>query len=192
MTEEIIQDLPELLRTHICTLKKASLDDSNNINMCQSSIKVIHFDKIPSEYSRGKTWKYMPKSNDALYIGSDGFWYFIEFKNGGVDKSDVYRKLYDSLIMLVELEIIPDFDFARKFIKYILVYNSEKYPNIQKSDSRDAAFSYLLRLAQSEVKLFDLKNFEGYLINEVHTYSKELFHERFIVRMERQENRTAV
>ena len=39
-----------VLQSHICSLKRASFDDSNKIYMCESSLKVINFDKIPNPY----------------------------------------------------------------------------------------------------------------------------------------------
>ena len=105
MTEEVISKLPEILKQHICTVKKASLDDSNKNNMSESQLKVINFDKIPSEYARGKGWLGVPKSNDALYIEETGGWNFIEFKNGSIKYEDIYRKLYDSIIMMMEEKV---------------------------------------------------------------------------------------
>lgn len=37
-------------------LKKSSVDIQNHIPMCESMIKVIDFDKIPKDYSRGRGW----------------------------------------------------------------------------------------------------------------------------------------
>ena len=119
MTEEVVCSLPEVLKKYICTLKKASMDTTNKEPMCESSIKVVDFDKIPNEFARGKGWRGVPKSNDALYIDIKGIWHFIEFKNGNVYKDEVVRKIYDSIIMLVEWGIIPDYEFVRKNINYI-------------------------------------------------------------------------
>lgn len=187
MTEQIINDLPEILKKHICTIKKASLDDTNSTSMSDSLLKVINFDKIPNEYSRGKKWPYVPASNDALYIDADAKWYFIEFKNGSIDKSNLFRKIYDSLIMLIDLNIIPDFKFIRENINYILVYNSEKHPLAQKSENLHNNYSYIFKLAQTEEKLFDIDKFEKFLFKETHTYNKELFKSKFVNRMEEQE-----
>lgn len=85
MTDEIIESIPEKLRGHRCKLKKASYDDANKQYMCESNITVIHFDKIPNEYTRGRGWSFGPRSNDALYIDKNRHWYFIEFKNGGIN-----------------------------------------------------------------------------------------------------------
>ncbi len=187
MTEEIIQNLHELLNKHECTLKKASFDRSKANYMCESQLKVINFDNIPNEYCREKHLPCLPKSNDALYITEDGSWHFIEFKNGSIDKADLYRKIYDSIIMLLELGIIPNLDFARENISYILVYNSDKYPKIPKSESREENYSYIMRIANTEERLFEIEKFEKYLFKETHTYSKELFNTKFIVPMESNE-----
>lgn len=34
MTEEVINKLPEEMKTHICTLRKSSMDSTNNTSMC--------------------------------------------------------------------------------------------------------------------------------------------------------------
>lgn len=187
MTEEVINGLSEVLKRYICTINRASLDDSRKEPMTESKLKVINFDKIPNEYSRGRGWAYVPCSNDALYITNKQEWYFIEFKNGSIEKGGLYRKIYDSLIMLIELGVIPDFQYVRDNLNYILVYNSEKYPQIQKSESRSENYSYILNLAKTEKRLFEIDKFEGYLFKKTHTYDKDEFSEKFIEPMEKQE-----
>lgn len=187
MTEEVINNLPQHLKPHICTLRKASMDTTNRSPMCESQMKVVNFDKIPNEYARGKGWNGVPKSNDALYIDVQGQWYFIEFKNGTVKKEDIYRKLYDSLIMLMEWGIITDFDFIRENVNYILVYNEGKYEKIKPSPARDKNYGYFLNLAKQEEKLFDIDQFEKYLFKETHTYTEKLFEENFVRPKEREE-----
>ena len=187
MTEAVINNLPELLKNHVCTLKKASMDKTNHQTMCDSHIKVVEFDKIPDEYARGKGWRGVPKSNDALYIDTKDEWFFVEFKNGAVKKDEIYRKMYDSLIMLVELEIIPNFDFARNNINYILVYNEGKKLPCIESESRNLIYDHHENLAKKEKKLFDVDKFEEYLFHETHTYTKVLFKEKFIDTKEKEE-----
>lgn len=180
MTEEVLNKLPDKLMKYICTLKKSSMDTTNRNPMCESNIKVVDFDKIPNEYARGKGWRGVPKSNDALYIDVQDKWYFIEFKNGTIQKDEIYRKLYDSLIMLIEWGIIPDFDFIRKNANYILVYNEGKYGKIQQSPARKQNYDYFMNLAQQEERLFDIDKFEKYLFNETHTYTQSLFEKEFV------------
>lgn len=179
----MIQDmsnLPDWISNHTCTLRKASKDDANEEIMCNSEIRVVDFDKIPKEYSRDLSLSNMPCSNDALYIKDRENWYFIEFKNGSLDKSQIYRKIYDSLIMLIDKNVIPSFDFSRKYIKYILVYNPEKYQKTNKSENREKIYSHIFKLSKKEEKILGIENFEKYLFKEVHSYTKEMFQQEFI------------
>lgn len=187
MVEEVKNKLPELLKNHTCTLKKASLDSTGQKPMCESNLEVIHFDKIPNEYARGKGWRAVPKSNDALYVAADGKWFFIEFKNGkSIKIQDIYKKLYDSIIMLVDSNII-NFQFIREKGVYILVYNAEKHPAVQESGSRDCFGAYVTELAKEEGQLFGIENLEGYLFRETHTYTEAQFERNFIKPIERME-----
>jgi len=186
MTEDTISKLPTVLAEHLTTLKRTSKDDANATFMMESGLRVVHFDKIPPIYAKGKGWEAVPKSNDALYVDGNR-WFFIEFKNGNIKRDDIYRKIYDSLIMMIELGIIDGFQFSRENINYILVYNADMYSKCPKSESREKTFSYVFKLAQKEEKLFDIELLEGYLFHEVHTYTKELFHENFVSVMERKE-----
>ena len=185
MKNEIINKLPEELREHKCSLKKASKDDANSQHMCDSLIEVVNFDKIPTVYAKGKGWSGVPLSNDALYIESENLWHFIEFKNGEVKKHEVYRKIYDSLIMLVEMNIIPNLEFSRKHITYTLVYNSDKYSRAKKSVERDKVYGHTRRMAKKERMMFEIEKFEKYLFSETHTYTVDEFNENFVSRIEK-------
>lgn len=189
MTEEVINKLPDELKEYICTLKKASTDTSNKEPMCESLMKVVNFDKIPNRYAKGRGWSGVPKSNDALYVDAENQWFFVEFKNGEVHKDDIYRKLYDSLIMLMEWGIIPDFEFGRKNINYILVFNEGQYKKVQQSPARDQTYNYMLKLAKQEKRLFDIDKFEKYLFKETHTYTKDEFEDNFVRIKEQEEEK---
>ena len=188
MIQEVIEKLHPILRSHLCTLEKASLDNSNEKNMSHSQIKVINFDKIPKEYAKKHNIPKLPTSNDALYISSDNKWFFIEFKNGSIDKAE-FRKIYDSLLMLLELEIIENLDFSRENIYYILVYNSDKKAKIPETQSMRKNTGYLYGLAKTEKRLFDIRKFEKLLFKEAHTYTIELFKEKFEMPMEADEQK---
>ena len=135
MTDKVIKELPDIFIDNICTMKKASTDSTNKETMTESLIKVINFDKIPNIYAKGRGWKAVPKSNDALYKDINGRWYFIEFKNGSFKQNDMYRKIYDSLIMLIDMKIINTFEDIRNNFCYIFVYNDEKNNKAQKTES---------------------------------------------------------
>lgn len=179
--EEIKKQWPIL--DSFATLKRTSRDDSNNEYMTESTLEVVHFDKVPNKFSKGRGWHGVPKSNDALYIDPPS-WTFIEFKNGGVDKSDIYRKIYDSILMLLELKIVPDMDFVRKNMKYILVCKAGHITSVQESPNQKKFKTYMENRAKSEIVLFDLSKLRDYLLAEVHTYSPEEFEEKFVKQLE--------
>lgn len=129
----------------------------------------------------------MPKSNDALYIDVKGQWYFIEFKNGSINSGEIYKKLFDSIVMLLDEKIIPDIQFVRDNINYILVYNSNKYGKIANSPARESIYRYTFERAEEEEKLFDIDKFEQYLFRETHTYTPSLFKKEFVLPKEREE-----
>ena len=89
--------------------------------------------------------------------------------------------------MLVDLGLIPNLDFARNNINYILVYNEKKNSKCPTSESRDITYGYIGKLAQTEKRLFDIDKFEKYLFQETHTYTKALFQEKFIDPKEKEE-----
>lgn len=89
--------------------------------------------------------------------------------------------------MLIELKIIPDFEFARQNITYILVYNEGKHSKIQQSQGRNQNMNYLLRLSGKENRMFDIYKLEDYLLKETHTYTKDLFNTNFIIPKEKEE-----
>lgn len=192
MTEEIKKGLHPILQAHICELRETSRDSTNAEFMCTSQIEAVNFDKIPCEYVCDKGWSNTPKSNDALYIDVQQKWHFIEFKNGRVQKDDIYRKLYDSLIMLMECGIIEDFAFIRENIDYILVYNADKYGKDQKAPARDQTYGYFMGLAEQEERLFDVDKFEQYLFRRTHTYTKAQFEEKFVRPMEKEEEKEKI
>lgn len=128
MKAKFIETLPDLFRENIKTLKETSSDDSDKYNikyMTESDLNVISFDDVIKKYMKDKHFNSFIFSNDALYITENGTWIFIEFKNGKIHKDEIYRKIYDSIIMLIEKNIITSFDKVRKDFEDILVYNSE-------------------------------------------------------------------
>lgn len=186
MKDEILRSLPEVLQKHCSTLKKTSIDGKKN--MTESLVKVVNYDKIPNEFARGKGGKGIPTSVDALYVDETGKWIFIEFKNGSIAKADIFRKIYDSILIGLQMGFLTDMDFVRSKVEYILVYNSEKYGEMQNAPARDTNYNYIFNRAQAEQKLFDVDKLEGHLLKETHTFTKEMFEEKFVKKMEQTEH----
>lgn len=187
MRQDVIDRWDKGLQWPAITLSKASRDNAHQVAMCESTLKVIHFDKIPKKYSKKIGCSKVPRSNDALYITDSDDWYFVEFKNGKIDSADVYRKCYDSLLMMLDMKIVDNLSFFREKGHYILVYNGEKYGKSRPSPSREAIYAKLHHLAREEERLFGIDNFEGYLFKETHTYDKSTFEDKFIKPMEKAE-----
>lgn len=106
MEQSIIDNLPDILKNSIDTLKNISYDTINSQYMTNSQKTAIDFDKVKDDYSTQNVIN-KPKSNDALYITKNNIHYFIEFKNRHyrkIDKFDIILKIYDSLFILSDIK----------------------------------------------------------------------------------------
>ncbi len=197
MTDAVIGALPPQLREEgmLVPLERTSEYGQAPARgrMCASQMRVVHLDKLPRRLNRRLHMPCDPKSADALYIGTDGTWYLIEFKSGQVSRDDVQGKLYDSLIVLLELALIPDFRFSREHVEFILVYNGEEVPAdpaLPPSRGRDRLFGAVERNAGRPPRpRFGLGRFRGYLVRDVHTYDEAQFQSAFVRPFEQAEAR---
>lgn len=191
MTEKTKKGLPECLKGMVCSLKKCS--EGNGAYMTESQISVIYFDQFSPYYCKNTGVKILPASNDALYKTAGGKWIFIEFKNGQVRIRDLQKKIYDSLVMLVETEIFKNYAYSREHAEYILVYNKEAAVKDtgmkEKTQSESDIHNHLSQKANGTC-LFGLERFKGYLFSDVHAYTQEEFEENFVKVYEDEECRT--
>lgn len=122
------------MQSMTATLKRCSKDDASFDYMTESRLLAVNFDRFSKYYCQVVKIAQQPKTNDALYCTEDGKWYFVEFKNGSIKKDEIYRKIYDSLIMLIEAGMIPDYQFSRENISYILdetnTYTKEQFEQL--------------------------------------------------------------
>ncbi len=122
------------MQSMTATLKHCSKDDASSDYMTESRLLAVNFDRFSKYYCQVVKIAQQPKTNDALYCTEDGKWYFVEFKNGSIKKDEIYRKIYDSLIMLIEAGMIPDYQFSRENISYILdetnTYTKEQFEQL--------------------------------------------------------------
>jgi len=83
----------QIFKDHITSFKEASKDTESkeSVYMTNSEIQVINFDKVKESYIKGMSLSKAPCSNDALYIGKDNKFYFVEFKNGVMNKNKVFN-----------------------------------------------------------------------------------------------------
>lgn len=176
------------------TLREASKDSHNNEYMTNCTMNVIDFDQYKDYYIKQlnlpKIYDYKDeektrniKSNDVLFIYNDEI-YFIEFKNGSINKTDTFKihtKLYDSLLIILDI-LGENISFSKENIKYILVFNEEKKHNAKSFNSTDLQYitSRVGQLANDEIIQFDLHKFKDIYLNEVHTYTKSEFERMFV------------
>lgn len=153
MEQNIIDNLPNILKNSTDTLENISYDNINDEYITNSQKIAIDFDEVKNLYNSENSDTFELKSNDALYIDKNNIHYFIEFKNGNLlsitknnnqnnilyvnTKYDIKQKLqlkiYDSWFILSDIEyssrikyISNMFSFSKNHIVYILVYNFKK------------------------------------------------------------------
>lgn len=190
MTKEAIEKLPEVMQSMTATLKRCSKDDASSDYMTESRLLAVNFDRFSKYYCQVVKIAQQPKTNDALYCTEDGKWYFVEFKNGSIKEDEIYRKIYDSLIMLIEAGMIPDYQFSRENISYILVYNKEKIMQEKQIKVNSAKNQIHRHIEQKQEKLFcifELEKLQGYILDETNTYTKEQFEQLFVKKFEKLE-----
>lgn len=82
------------------------------------NLHAINFDQVKEAWYDEKLW-HQVKSCDALYIHG-GIFYLIEFKTGEFVNIDRHRKIYDSVIGLLEHNLLS-LDECRKKVQYVMV-----------------------------------------------------------------------
>lgn len=146
MNKEVVEVLSEGLSEEqknyfIDTLKNISQNEAalsergkkSQVYPTESGLLAINFDKIKEIYTNTilKQVYRAPKSNDALYIfGKKGSceWYFIEFKAGGIDNAltdELYKKIYDSVVIMMDLDRLNQGKLAAKNGKICLISTEE-------------------------------------------------------------------
>ena len=130
-----------------------------------------------------------PCSNDALYIGKDNKIFFVEFKNGALEKNkkmifNVYNKIYDSLLIFNDI-VHQNISFCRENLYFILVYNESKNCSeereVTQEDSPKAMISKRIHSkAKKKFVRFGLDKFEKIYFKEVFTYTESEFENLFL------------
>ena len=185
------------------SLKDTSKDKKEYMTNSEK-IKVINFDNLSkkgySKMLRLKGQSFPFKTNDALYLDvENNKFIFIEFKNGSFSVNE--KNFKEKELPQLELKIIgsmyilqeitgKSFKELREITDYILVYNKEKNPHIFSAVDMG---NYIVNLGTLNNKKitnpkkgisFGIEKFKGYCFENVHTYSKEEFEEKFVKRIE--------
>ena len=180
-----------IFKDNMTTFKETSYDKDGKEPryMTNSEIQVINFDKVKNWYIKDMFLSSTPCSNDALYIGKDNKIFFVEFKNGALEKNkkmifNVYNKIYDSLLIFNDI-VHQNISFCRENLYFILVYNESKNCSEEREtkqeDSPKAMISKRIHnKAKKKFVRFGLEKFEKIYFKEVFTYTESEFENLFL------------
>lgn len=180
-----------IFKNNITTFKETSYDKDGKVPryMTNSEIQVINFDKVKDCYIKDMFLSNTPCSNDALYIGKDNKIFFVEFKNGALEKNrkmifNIYNKIYDSLLIFNDI-VHQNISFCRDNLYFILVYNESKNSyeecETKQEESPKAMISkFIHNKAKKKFVRFGLDKFEKIYFKEVFTYTESEFENIFL------------
>ncbi len=190
MMYQEFNDIP-IFKNNMTTFKETSYDKDGKEPgyMTNSEIQVINFDKVKDCYIKDMSLTGKPCSNDALYIGKNSKIFFVEFKNGNLEKNkqkifNVYNKIYDSLLIFNDI-VHQNISFCRENLYFILVYNESKNCSEEREtkqeDSPKAMISKRIHnKAKKKFVRFGLEKFEKIYFKEVFTYTESEFENLFL------------
>lgn len=173
-----------IFKNHVCTLKDTSFDTENSEYMIDSTIDVVNFDGVKTEYANKLDHSNEDAASvDAIVCTKDRI-FFIEFKNGLItdkQRKQLKYKVQDSLLIFGDIVGITVSN-TRKFLEFILVYNKEKNPvshqklkAMGKEPSRTSIGKYISELAGEEFIQFGLGRYKSLYFKNVHTYTVKEF-----------------
>ena len=163
------------------TLKEISKDTQNNKWMTESSIQAVYFDGVMIDYTNTKLLHLVKKlrSVDALYDNENEL-FFIEFKNGQLNKADIYKimqKIYDTILVYGDITSKTLKDIRSKSI-FILVINGENNGKIK------MVAPYKRKISDS---IFEKINyFKNYCFKDIVVYTEEEF-KKFLERQNKKD-----
>lgn len=100
-----VEHLKKFSEYKTSTLKELSYDDKKNVFMIDLDAEAINFDKVKEKYIKNLKLSDTPSSNDALVLEYSGRIFFVEFKNGNLQKEvfKLGKKIYDSVLIFTDL-----------------------------------------------------------------------------------------
>lgn len=199
MKDEIIKDIKLIISNFIenkeintleNTINITSYSQSDNEYMTKANNIVINGDILKDIYNTKYNFTNRPKSADAVYKFENGNIYIIEFKNGKInnkeDKLDIFKKAYDTFLILLDIGIIKDLDYSRNYTTYILVYNKLK----NDEPNKDNIYKYFAKnaLIYKKYNFKDLYTLQEVSFKESFACTKEDFNKYIISEFEKEEN----
>lgn len=174
----------ELMEECKSDLKTVSFDSAHEESMVDSNEVIYNFDLIQEKYYKLHNSSKPLASMDGLIV-SGNRQYFIEFKNGCIDKKtkdNIKAKIPASLWTFMDLNHMRVEDI-RKTVDFILVYNDEKTfveeqlrnTDYQPSKYRNHIKNKLMKRAHQPCILFGMEQYKGIFFHDVQTLTKDEF-----------------
>jgi Holliday junction resolvase len=117
--------------------------------------KAFNFDVLVNVCGDGKK----EKSPDSLFVNGDTL-YFVEFKEGRHDRSDVRQKIHEGIITLFQYSIARNVLSRAEFLALDI-----RYAVVKRLQCKPESSHFLVALEKS-IDYFDLKNIEGFVISQ--------------------------
>ena len=157
----------EMFKMHRKSISDTSLNKTDNVNLICDNRLVVDFDDVKDDFlsGLGKRNEYA-KSVDALYQDSGGI-FFVEFKSGGFDNSEIKKKAYDSLIIFSNITK-QDAEFIRNNVSFLLVISNSRYDSLSDKDKRAMA---LAAKGEQDFVIYGLDKMRGYMFKSVNCMS---------------------
>lgn len=143
-----------------------------NAQLSCASLEAVWFDKVKEDWYN-KQYFHQVRSADALYKHGNRY-YLIEFKTGKPENLDIHRKLYDSIIGLLEHRVLSLSD-CRENLQYIVV--SLKYDRFPQHGEMMDHFNFgvsepweysVTRQNLNAWDKNDVRKLSGFLVNKVY------------------------
>lgn len=123
-----------------------------------------------------------PSSADALFLDENGRHVLVEFKSGGVNSKELVSKIYDSAIILADLERQTP-AWLRENVRFVLVRPAIGL-GVTAEDRSDAArqrgLAALRRAGGRELKCLIPGKIRGFFLKDTEEVTPQEFAERYL------------
>ena len=186
MNESLLQAHHEDLRSTLTTFfaasarrdddaEESSSDHALAASMPVSALKAVDFDAVRRKWQPWDHVHNVPCSVDAVTYERDGT-YLVEFKCGRAEIDNVIRKVYDSVLMLMEHDGLT-ISQARTDYTYLVVSNDLTiWNNRLKALSRSLAYCREPWVRyQKSLDQWRLANLDGIVVAKAYAMPPEMF-----------------
>ena len=162
-------------------LNESSYDTSNSQYLTTSTINSINYDKVTQYYCKNHKFECTMNSVDAIIKNSNGQLVFIEFKNGDIDKKNIFeikQKILFSILSFCDITKSDISNFRENNI-FILVYNSQKDMIFLDKENESQSYHRIglsfMRYANLDYKRFGFNIYRGSCFKEIYTFNEKEF-----------------